>query len=171
MMKPLTIVALTFILVATSLAVDVQVDFSPDGGAQEAVIRELDAAKSEVLMQAYSFTSAPIAKAMVDAKKCGVNVVTILDKSNETGKYSGLTFLTNNHIPTYIDYRSAIAHSKIFIIDRATIITGSFNFTKVAEEKNTENLLVIKNDRPLVQKYLANFQNRLSLSRERVSLN
>ena len=55
------------------------------------------------------------------------------------------------------------------IVDRATIITGSFNFTKAAEEKNTENLLVIKNDPKLVQAYLANFQNRLGVSRAYVS--
>lgn len=30
------------------------------------------------------------------------------------------------------------------IIDRETVITGSFNFTKAAEEKNAENLLIIK---------------------------
>ena len=42
--------------------------------------------------------------------------------------------------------RHAIAHNKIMIIDQATIITGSFNFTKAAEEKNAENMLVIKSN-------------------------
>jgi hypothetical protein len=46
-------------------------------------------------MQAYSFTSAPIAKALVDAHKRGVKVFAVLDKSNETGKYSAATFLNN----------------------------------------------------------------------------
>ena len=48
--------------------------------------------------------------------------------------------------PTHIDAKHAIAHNKIMIIDQATIITGSFNNTKAAEEKNAENLLVIKGD-------------------------
>ena len=47
-------------------------------------------------------------------------------------------------IPTFIDAKHAIAHNKIMIIDRETVITGSFNFTKAAEEKNAENLLIIK---------------------------
>ena len=73
----------------------VAVYFSPNGGATEAVVRELAAAKTQVVMQAYSFTSAPIAKALVDAHKRGVKILTVLDKSNETGKYSAATFLNN----------------------------------------------------------------------------
>ncbi|MGD0275934.1 MAG: phospholipase D-like domain-containing protein [Syntrophales bacterium] len=48
-------------------------------------------------------------------------------------------------IPTYIDVMHAIAHNKIMIIDRETVIMGSFNFTKAAEEKNAENVLILKN--------------------------
>jgi len=44
------------------------------------------------------------------------------------------------------------------IIDRSTLITGSFNFTKAAEEKNAENLLVIKGNPQLIGKYLSNFE-------------
>jgi hypothetical protein len=71
--------------------------FSPHGGATAAVIRELNAAQPQVLMQAYSFTSAPIAKALLEAYKRGVKVLAVLDKSNETAKYSAATFLNNAH--------------------------------------------------------------------------
>jgi phosphatidylserine/phosphatidylglycerophosphate/cardiolipin synthase-like enzyme len=54
--------------------------FSPNGGATEAIVRELKEAKTEILVQAYNFTSKEIAKALVDAKKRGVHVEIILDK-------------------------------------------------------------------------------------------
>ena len=73
----------------------VAVSFSPQGGATEAVISELNRAQTQVWMQAYSFTSAPIAKALVEAHKRGVNILAVLDKSNETDKYSAATFLNN----------------------------------------------------------------------------
>ena len=57
-----------------------------------------------------------------------------------------------------IDAEHAIAHSKVMVIDSATIITGSFNFTKAAEEKNAENLVVITDAPDLVQAYTANIQ-------------
>jgi phosphatidylserine/phosphatidylglycerophosphate/cardiolipin synthase-like enzyme len=37
-----------------------------------------------------------------------------------------------------------IAHNKIMVIDDRTVLTGSFNFTKAAEDKNAENLLIIR---------------------------
>ena len=135
----------------------IEVYFSPKGGCTESVVRELRAANQSVLVQAYSFTSAPIAKALVDAHKRGVKVQVILDKSQRTDKYSSATFLHNAGIPTSIDTAHAIAHNKIMVIDGAVLITGSFNFTKAAGEKNAENLLVVR-DRQLAAKYAANWE-------------
>ena len=121
-------------------------------------MREVHAATHQILVQAYSFTSAPIAKALIDAHKRGVTILAVLDKSNETQKYSAATFLINAGIQTLIDDQHAIAHNKVIVIDSATILTGSFNFTKAAEEKNAENLLVIKDAPELVKAYEANIQ-------------
>src|SRR5262249_37264341 len=136
----------------------VAVYFSPNGGATDAVVREINAAKVQVVMQAYSFTSAPIAKALVEAHKRGVKILAVLDKSNETDRYSAATFLTHVGIQPLIDDQHAIAHNKVMVIDSMTIITGSFNFTKAAEEKNAENMLVMKEAPELVKEYEANIR-------------
>lgn len=141
----------------------IAVYFSPKGGCTEAVVRELDAAKESVLVQAYSFTSAPIAKALTDAHKRGVKVQAILDKSQQTEKYSSATFLRNAGVPTFIDAKHAIAHNKVMVIDGKVVITGSFNFTKAAEESNAENLLVIR-DAVLAAKYAGNWEEHLGHS-------
>jgi len=123
-----------------------RVFFSPKGGCTEAIVAEIDQARTEILIQAYSFTSAPIAKALLNAHKRGVRVEAVLDKSQRTERYTSATFLSNAGIPTYIDDRHAIAHNKVIIIDGGIVITGSFNFTKAAEEKNAENLLIIRSE-------------------------
>ena len=160
-MKRLLYIILPFVL-AISVIADptpdpIKVWFSPSGGCTEAVVAELGHAKSNVLVQAYSFTSAPIAKALVDAHKRGVNVQVILDKSQRTEKYSEADFLVHAGIRTLIDAKHAIAHNKIMIIDGQVVITGSFNFTKSAEEKNAENLLVI-HDKELAVRYVENWR-------------
>lgn len=132
--------------------------FSPKGGATEAIVKEISAAKSEILVQAYSFTSQPIAKALVDAYKRGIKIQAVLDKSQRKEKYTSADFIAHAGIPTYIDDRHAIAHNKIIIIDKAILITGSFNFTKAAEESNAENLLVMKGNKQLVERYIRNFE-------------
>lgn len=133
-----------------------KVYFSPNGGATQATIKEINDAKSEILVQSYSFSSSPIAKALVDAGQRGVHVEAILDKSQKKEKYTEAIFPTNMNISTYIDDKHAMAHNSIMIIDQSTVITGSFNFTKTSEEKNAENLLVIRS-KDLAKVYIDNW--------------
>jgi phosphatidylserine/phosphatidylglycerophosphate/cardiolipin synthase-like enzyme len=135
----------------------VVVYFSPGSSCTAAIVREIAAAKSSIHVQAYSFTSQGIAKALVDAEKRGVKVIAILDASNRTKNYSAADFLAHEGIETYIDSQHSIAHNKIIIIDNAIVITGSFNFTKAADQKNAENLLVIP-DSEIAAKYEQNWQ-------------
>ena len=131
--------------------------FSPQGGCTDAIVQELGSAKTSILVQAYSFTSAPVAKALVAAHERGVKVEILLDKSHLTERYTNAPFLAKSGIPVKIDSAHAIAHNKVMIIDEETVITGSFNFTKAAEDKNAENLLVIK-DRALASRYSQNWK-------------
>lgn len=137
--------------------------FSPNGGCTDAIVDELNKAKSKVLVQAYSFTSAPIAKALVDAKNRGVSVQVILDSGQFTDKYSSATFLKNQGISVFSDAKHGIAHNKIILIDSKVVITGSFNFSKAAEKSNAENLLVIHNE-DLCKVYTENYEKHLSHS-------
>ena len=77
-----------------------------------------------------------------------------------------MDFFHNQGIPTWIDDRHAIAHNKIIIVNRKTIITGSFNFSIAAEERNAENLLVISGDDDLAEKYIKNFAKHREHSRK-----
>jgi phosphatidylserine/phosphatidylglycerophosphate/cardiolipin synthase-like enzyme len=119
--------------------------FSPNGGCTTHVVEELGKAQQSVYVQAYSFTSVPIAQALMAAHQRGVHVEVILDKSDRTGKGSVLPMLVGHGITTYIDDKHAIAHNKIMIIDKKTVFTGSFNFTNAAEHSNAENSIELTN--------------------------
>ncbi|MFA5160211.1 MAG: phospholipase D family protein, partial [Candidatus Omnitrophota bacterium] len=115
-----------------------------------------DQAERYVFVQAYSFTSKPIAEALVSAHKRGVKIKVLLDKSQRHGKGSKLGMLVDAGIPVSIDTKHSIAHNKVIIIDGVTVITGSFNFTNAAEDKNAENLLVV-HDKAVAKKYRDNW--------------
>lgn len=156
--------------IANSLAISktnhcptIQVCFTPGQNCTAEITNVIDAAKKSIFVQAYSFTSASIAAHLVAAKKRGVKINVILDKSQKTQRYSASRFLVNQHIPCWIDYKPAIAHNKIMIIDEKAVITGSFNFTKAAQNNNAENLLII-HDAKLASTYMKNWQYRRSLS-------
>lgn len=133
-----------------------EVYFSPGGGCTKAVVNNLDWAEKYVLVQAYSFTSKPIAEALIAARKRGVEVKVLLDKSQRKEKASKLDRLARAGIPVMIDKKHAIAHDKVIIIDGVTVLTGSFNFTHAAEDKNAENLLVL-HDKAMAKKYRENW--------------
>jgi phosphatidylserine/phosphatidylglycerophosphate/cardiolipin synthase-like enzyme len=144
----------------------VEVRFSPKGGCMDAVVRELKAARREILVQAYSFTADPITYALVEAKKRGVQVEILLDRSNEQEAYSDLHVLLEQGLAPLIDSNHAIAHNKIIIVDKRTVVTGSYNFTNQAEHENAENLVVIKGHPELVQQYRQNFLSHKSHSKQ-----
>lgn len=142
----------------------VEVAFSPNGGGAGIIIKAIGQAKKSVKVQAYSFTNADIAQALLQASKRGVEVRVVLDKSQETEKYTSATFLANSGIPVRIDSGFAIAHNKVMILDDETVITGSFNFTKAAEERNAENVLILRGNKEVARLYLQNWQWRWDAS-------
>lgn len=135
----------------------IEVAFSPNGGATALVVKTIAGARKSILVQAYSFTSAPIARALAQAKGRGVDVRVLLDKSQKSERYTVATYLSNHGIPTWIDRQHAIAHNKVMVIDGDTVITGSFNFTKAAEEKNAENVLVLRGNSELARFFSENW--------------
>lgn len=133
-----------------------EVYFSPRGGCTAAIVKAVGEAKESIYVQAYSFTSQPIADALVEAEKRGVKVSVILDKSQETDKGHMEDVIATGGVRTMIDAKHAIAHNKVIIVDDKVVLTGSFNFSKAAEDSNAENLLVL-HDADLARKYLANW--------------
>ncbi len=144
------------VLQARPSVTEEEVFFSPKGGCTEAIVDNLNWAEKSVRVQAYSFTSKPIAEALIAAHKRGVKVEVLLDKSQLRGKGSKLGLLTQAGVPVLIDKKHAIAHNKVMILDGVTVLTGSFNFTNAAEDKNAENLLVIR-DKIVARKYRNNW--------------
>jgi phosphatidylserine/phosphatidylglycerophosphate/cardiolipin synthase-like enzyme len=94
---------LTLALPALARAADClspTVCFTPGGNCTQLIVQALGEAKRTVLVQAYSFTSPPIATALLDAHKRGVTVQVILDKSQRSQKYSSTDFMANEGMPT-----------------------------------------------------------------------
>lgn len=148
------------------ISLSVQVFFSPNGGARDAIIKELAGAKKEINIAMYILTDRELSNALISAKDRGVKVKILLDaKSAEEIGYSKHHFLSERKIDvrldnthrTYGDKYEGIMHNKFAIIDNKTLITGSYNWTHSAEELNNENLLIIKDAEELINKFEEEF--------------
>jgi len=141
----------------------IQLAFTPGDDAAKLIMQALDGAKKQVLVQTYSFTSRPIAQALIAAKLRGVDVQLIADREQASKmERNRVAEIADGGVPTFLDGEHQSAHSKVMVIDNgtanATVITGSYNFTNAAQFKNAENLLIIRGNKALTDAYARNWQ-------------
>ena len=142
-MKKITIfLTLGMLWASATLAGELITCFTPGEKCTDLIVKQIDEAKKSIYVQAYGFTSPPIIEAVGNAKGRGLEVKVILDKVNETEKQgNGAKYLRSKNIEVLIDNKVAIAHNKVMVIDEKNIITGSFNFTKSAQDRKASTRL------------------------------
>lgn len=121
------------------------INFSPNGGAASKVINWIDQANETIHVLIYSFTNDDIGEAIVKAHQRGVEIKVVFEKS-QVSQYSEYIKLRTAGILVKNDTNSGLMHHKVAIVDGYIVLTGSFNWSASAEERNNENLIVIKSD-------------------------
>jgi phosphatidylserine/phosphatidylglycerophosphate/cardiolipin synthase-like enzyme len=134
---------LTILWTVSTTAQTIETYFSPRGGCAAACCREIDKAKTSLLIQAYSISEPNITAAILRASTKGVQIRIIVDRHQQNDQYSSAPKLKAAGVRIVCDRVEALQHNKVMIIDADSVITGSFNFTAAAENKNAENLIVI----------------------------
>jgi phosphatidylserine/phosphatidylglycerophosphate/cardiolipin synthase-like enzyme len=132
--------------------------FTPPRGAAQAIVQVIDGSQRQVLVQAYSFTHNAIAQALARAKQRGVDVKVLMDEKSDNGNRYVIGVLSGANVVMREDGKHAIAHNKVMVIDDEIVVTGSFNFTNAAEQRNAENFLILKS-RDLAAQYKNNWQS------------
>ena len=148
----------------------VQVAFPPDDNANALIVRALREARQSVLVQAFGFTSNEVAFALIEARRRGVDVRMIVDGEQlQKLENNRVGLVAQAGVPVWVDEQHQSAHNKIMVIDAEsaapTVITGSMNYTYSGQFKNAENLLVLRGNKALAEKYAANWQRHRQHSR------
>jgi phospholipase D len=138
---------------------NIEVCFTPGGQCVRLIERAIAQAQEQIFVQAYFFTSHTIAQALIAARKKGVIVKLLVDRSQLTQQSLLLKNLLKGGISIFLDKVDGVAHNKVMIIDDMYVLTGSYNWTDGAEYKNAENLLLIT-DRNINQTYKQNWEQR-----------
>ena len=130
--------------------------FSPEGDTISPLIREIKSAEKSIHFMAFSFTHDTLGTAMQDRFKSGIDVRGVFEE-RQVDKHSEYEGMRAAGLPVVIDRSRGTMHHKVIVIDEDTVITGSYNFSKNAEKRNNENLLIIKGNREIAAAYLAEF--------------
>jgi len=137
--------------------------FTPWDNAEGMIVDCIRQARRQILVQAYSFTSRALANALIAAKRRGVDVQVLADREQTFGgEASRIPELDQAGIPVMLEVRYQSAHNKVMVIDSGTadaaVITGSYNWTYAAQNKNAENVLILRHNDAVANAYAANWR-------------
>jgi len=136
--------------------------FAPGDDIEAALLDVIGEAHRQILMQAYLLTSRPITQALIAAHRRGIDVRILIDggQINATGQ-DRVTMLQAAGVTVALENKYKSAHNKVIVIDAATadatVVTGSYNFTWTAQNKNAENILIARRNPSLAAQYAANW--------------
>ncbi len=155
---------LTFLVIVLSITISIstlaktEVYFSLSDNPQKAIIKNINQAEAFINIAMYIFTDKEIALPLVKARERGVKVRLYLDKEQVDYQYSQSRFLVQKGIKTRISTNNYIMHNKFAIIDNRILLTGSYNWTFSANNRNDENLMVI-DDPEIIEIFQNQFVN------------
>lgn len=138
---------------------DVEVYFSPDDGALSGLLDALGQAEQQVLVMAFTLTTDEITELLIEHMAHGIDVRVVLDADQVRNTGNDYEWLLESGVDVRTDRNPYNMHHKVMLIDGEVVVTGSYNFTRSAEERNDENLIIIKDDN-LASSYLVEF-NRI----------
>jgi len=123
----------------------IQVLFSAEDHVVNNLIALVKDAKVNIRFLAFSFTDYPLAQAMIDRAKAGVDVKGVYETFGSTSRGSELKTFWCAGVPVRQDGNPSFLHDKIIIIDNSIVVTGSLNYSSNADESNEENVVILDN--------------------------
>ncbi len=145
------------------LSKELEIYFAPDIDIQKRLLARINNAKENISFMVYAFTNRKLADALIAAQKRGVVVRGVLDATqNKYQKYSVYNYLKESGVSVVLDNNRYKMHHKVMIIDQKVVVVGSYNFTKKANSKNAENVMVIKRS-DIASRYLQEFEKLYGL--------
>ncbi len=152
------IVIILCVFLSVAVFARTEVFFSRVDDIQEILLERIYSAEYSIDVAMYTFTDFALARELVRAKERGVEVRIFLDRMQVYAKYGQSRYFIQNEMDVRISSNSAIMHNKFAIIDNETIITGSYNWTLSANNRNDENVLIITCDCYVISKYQERFE-------------
>ena len=147
----------------------VEVAFSPQGGAEQLVLRAINESQRSIRVLAYAFTAEPVVRALIRAKRRGVDVAVTVDyrqniEEDRSGRArAALGALTYAGVPVTVVRAFSSQHSKYMVFDERSVETGSYNYTQQAARYNSENALLLSDQPAVAQQYLRNWNEVTAL--------
>ena len=138
---------------------------SEDPALENAIIPIVKSAARSIRFLAFSFTDYPLADAMSERAKAGVDVEGVFETVGSETDAAELRTLMCRGVPVKQDGNPAFLHHKVIVVDERIVITGSLNFSTNAEKSNDENVIIIDNA-DIARLYMQEFERVWNLAND-----
>lgn len=142
----------------------IQVLFSPDDRPSRKLVELINQAERRIDFLAYTLTLNGVRDALLDANADGVRVRGVFDAEQTSAAGSDYDSLRAAGVDVRLDGTFGLMHEKAIILDEETVVMGSYNFTRNADENNDENLLIIR-DVDVARLFLEEFERIYSAAK------
>lgn len=139
-------------------------------GIRKILLSELESATEKIVVAVYWFTNHELFKKINEKLEKGVQVEIIIHNDYINNRDNGLNFqeFIDKGGEFYFSDMSTPMHNKFCVIDNKVLINGSYNWTYYAEDRNSENILLIKEEKDVINSFVEEFE-KLKLQMEKVS--
>lgn len=145
------------LLVSTAASKVAEAHFAPRQDCALRLRKLFDAAGRSVDVCVFTITDNRITRAILRAHRRGVAVRIVTDDLKAYDPGSDVYRLAGAGVPLRMDRSEDHMHHKFAVFDRRLLVTGSYNWTRSAAERNRENLAVT-DDRRLVTAFGDEFE-------------
>ncbi len=134
------------------------VRFAPEDNISSSLLSLIQASQKSIYVLAYSFALNDLGNALIDRYDDGLDVMVIFEGEKAFSDSGGeARYLQRAGVPIFMDGSGdSLMHEKVFIFDESVVSAGSYNFTRSADTKNDEQVLIIQNEE-IVDAFLDEF--------------
>lgn len=120
-----------------------EVLFAPEDRVAARLIDLIRGATSSIDFLAYTFTADGLGDAMLERVAAGVRLRGVFEGDMADALGSEYPRLRQAGVDVRVDGHRGLMHHKVLVIDGRTVVTGSYNFTRSAEEGNDEAVVIL----------------------------
>lgn len=133
---------------------------------RQQLLTEIENAQEKIVVAVYWFTNKTLFQRLIDKVEAGLNVELIIHNDYINNREAGLPFqeFIDKGGEFYFSSTLNPMHNKFCVIDNTVLINGSYNWTYYAEDRNRENILLIKEEQETIDAFSIEFERLKSLT-------
>lgn len=131
--------------------------FSPGEDCRRQLLDLLVSARESIDISVFTISDDRLTDAIYAAYQRNIRVRVITDNDKARDEGSDIFYLIDKGVDVRMDKTENHMHHKFAVIDKKTLVNGSFNWTRSASDYNQENILVT-DEAKLVSAYLNEFE-------------